>query len=120
MIKLIKDIPENVVGIEVTENVSKEEYDTTVVPKMDELANKEQEINYLIVVKTDISNFETGVWWDDFKMALKHFKKWHKIAIVSNREGIKKLTDIFGFAYPGNSKTFDLDEYQQALNWVAA
>jgi hypothetical protein len=49
MINFITELPEKVVGIEVTGNISKEEYDTKVVPRMNELAKRQGEINYLIV-----------------------------------------------------------------------
>jgi hypothetical protein len=119
MIKFIENLPADVVGVELTEEITKEEYDSTVVPKMTELAKQVGEINYLVVLKSSISQLEAGVWWDDFKMAFSHFKKWHKIAIISDQSTIRTLTDIFGFAYPGESKTFDLDQYNKAVSWVS-
>ena len=119
MIKFISELPEKVIGIEVTGNISKEEYDTKVVPRMNELANRHGEINYFIVLKTDITAFDTGVWWDDFKMALNHFTKWNKVAIVTDHEVIKTITHMFGFAFPGEHKTFKLSEYDTALSWVS-
>jgi hypothetical protein len=120
MINFINELPEKVVGVEVTGNISKEEYDTKVVPRMNELAKRQGEINYLIVLKTDITGFDAGVWWDDFKMALNHFTKWNKVAIVTDHELIKAVTHLFGFAFPGEHQTFKLAEYDEALNWVSA
>jgi hypothetical protein len=119
MINFINHLPEKVIGIEVTSDITKEEYDVKVVPKMNELANTQGEINYLIVLKTDISAFDAGVWWDDFKMALNHFTKWDKVAIVTDHEMIKTVTHLFGFAFPGEHKTFKLAEYENALTWVS-
>lgn len=73
-----------------------------------------------MVVKTDIANLGVGVWWDDFKMAIKHFSKWNKIAIVSDHDLIKKLANIFGFAYPGEARGFKLNQYDEAYNWVSS
>ncbi|MBK0378094.1 SpoIIAA family protein [Mucilaginibacter segetis] len=119
MIQLINNLPDNVVGFEVTGEVTKEQYEATIVPRMDELAKRQGEINYLIVIKTDLTAFTPGVWFDDFKMALKHFSKWDKIAIVSDQDAIQKLTSIFGFAFPGDSKDFSLSEYDEAVSWVS-
>ena len=120
MINFINDLPEKVLGIEVTSDISKEEYDTKIVPRMNELATGQGEINYLIVLKADISAFDAGVWWDDFKMALNHFTKWNKVAIVTDHEMIKTVTHLLGFAFPGKHQTFKLSEYNEALNWVSA
>jgi hypothetical protein len=119
MLHIIENLPRNVVGIEVSGEVTKEEYDETIVPRIDTLAEQQGEINYLLVIKTDISAFSTGVWWDDFKMAIKHFSKWNKIAIVTDQQGIAKFTDMFSFAHPGEPKSFKLDEYDKAVNWVS-
>jgi len=120
MINFINELPENLVGIEVTGEISKEEYDAKVVPRVKELANCQGEINYLIVLKTDITGFDAGVWWDDFKMALNHFTKWNKVAIVTDHEMITTVAHLFGFAFPGEHKTFKLAEYDKALAWVLA
>lgn len=120
MINYINALPEKVVGIEVTGDVSKEEYEGKVVPRMKELAGRQGEINYLIVLKTDITAFDAGVWWDDFKLALNHFTKWNKVAIVTDHEMITTITHLFGFAFPGEHQTFKLAEYEEALNWVSA
>lgn len=119
MIKLIKGLPENVLGIETEGEISKEDYDRLVLPMMDQIAKRKDEINYLVVLKTSVTDFSAGVWWDDFKLALKHFSKWNKIAIVTDQDSIKKITDIFGFAFPGEPKGFKLNEYDEAIKWVS-
>jgi hypothetical protein len=53
-------------------------------------------------------------------MALNHFTKWNKVAIVTDHELIKTVTHLFGFAFPGEHQTFKLAEYDEALNWVSA
>lgn len=119
MIKLIQNLPANVLGIETEGEISKEDYDRVVVPKMNELANLKGEINYLVVLKTSVAEFSAGVWWDDFKLAIRHFSKWNKIAIVTDHDSIKKITDLFGFAFPGDPKGFKLSDYDEAVKWVS-
>lgn len=119
MLHIIENLPRHVVGIEVTGEVTKDEYDSVIVPRIHSLAEQQGEINYLVVIKTDINAFSGGVWWDDFKMAIQHFSKWNKVAIVTDQQGITKFTDLFSFAFPGESKGFKLDEYDKAINWVS-
>ena len=119
MIELIKNLPANVLGIETEGEISKEDYDRVVVPKMNELANRQGEINYLVVLKTSVAEFGAGVWWDDFKLAIKHFTKWNKIAIVTDHDSIKTITNLFSFAFPGDPRGFKLSEYDEAVKWVS-
>lgn len=119
MIAFLHDLPAGVVGIDLKGEVTKEEYDR-VYPEVEKMAETKDEINYLIKVETPLKNITAGVWWDDFKLALKHFRKWRKIAIVTDEKAIDTLADTFGFAYPGESRTFTLAQYQDAVNWIAA
>lgn len=118
MIEFINGLPSNVVGISLTGEVTKVEYDR-VYPEVEKLAEEKGEINYLVKVNTSLKNITAGVWWDDFKLALKHFSKWKKIAIVTDEKVIDNLADTLGFAYPGESKTFSLAAYDEAVDWVS-
>lgn len=119
MIKFLKDLPANVTGIELTGEITKAQYDE-VFPEIDRLAKREGEINYLVKLNTPLKNITAGVWWDDFKLAMRHFSKWHRMAIITNDKVIDKLADIFGFAFPGEAKTFGMAEYTEAVTWVSA
>src|ERR1700756_976585 len=110
MIEFLNDMPQNVVGIGLKGEITKEQYDE-VYPEVERMAGRQDKINYLIRIETPLKNITAGVWWDDLKLAIKHFSKWHRIAIVTDEEVIDKLADIFGFAYPGESKTFNLEQY---------
>lgn len=118
MIAFLKDLPANVTGIELTGEVTKAQYDE-VFPEIDRLAKREGEINYLVKLNTPLKNLAAGVWWDDFKLALKHFSKWHRIAILTDEKVIGQLADVFGFAYPGEVKTFGMTAYGEAVTWVS-
>lgn len=118
MINIITGLPDNVAGVELIGEVVKKEYDQ-VYPEVEKLSKREGGINYLVVVKTKFSNITLGVWWDDFKLAMKYFSKWNKIAIVTDEEDIRTMANTFDFAYPGEVKTFKISGYQEALAWVS-
>lgn len=118
MITFLKELPANVTGIELSGEVTKAQYDE-VFPEIDRLAKREGAINYLVKMSTPLKNVTAGAWWDDFKLAMKHFSKWHRIAIVTDDKVIDRLTDVFGFAYPGEAKTFTPAQYHEAVTWVS-
>jgi hypothetical protein len=119
MIEFLNNLPGRVIGVILSGEVTKEQYDR-VYPRIEELAKSEGEINYLVKVATPLKNITAGTWWDDFKLALKHFSKWRKVAIVTDEKMIDQLADALGFAYPGESKTFSLSQFDEAVKWVAA
>jgi hypothetical protein len=119
MLQFINDLPDHVVGIRATGEVTKEDLDTVLIPKIDELVKRQGEINYILVLQTPVQNFTAGAWWDDLKVGLKHFTKWNKIAIVTDQKAVEKFTDVFSFTIPGESKGYDLSELDEAVKWVS-
>jgi hypothetical protein len=52
-------------------------------------------------------------------MGLHHFKAWKRTALVTDIGWMIHATDLFGWLTPGETKTFSLDEQEQAIRWVA-
>jgi len=119
MLQFINDLPPHVVGIHAIDEVTKEDMNTVLIPKLDELVAKQNEINYLLVLETNVSNFTAGAWWEDFKLGLKNFTKWNRIAIVSDQKAVELFSDVFKVFIPGKSKGFPLSELQDAVTWVS-
>jgi hypothetical protein len=119
MLQFIKDLPDHVVGIRATGEVNKEDYERVLIPRMEELVKRQGEINYLLVLETDVQNFSLAAWFEDFKLGLKNFKKWEKVAIVTDQKGVERLTDISGHFIPGESRGYKLSELNEAIEWVS-
>src|SRR6478735_9181109 len=95
MLQFINDLEPHVVGIHAIGEVTKEDLEKVLLPRIDELVARQGEINYLLVLETDVSNWTAGAWWDDIKMGLKNFTKWNKIAVVSDQKGVQWFTNAF-------------------------
>jgi hypothetical protein len=118
MLQFIRDLEPHVVGIHAVGEVTKEDIETVLIPRIDDLVKRQGEINYLLVLETDVKNFTVGAWWDDLKLGLKNFTKWNKIAIVSDQKGVEWFSDAFRFFIPGKSKGFSLDQLDEAVKWI--
>jgi len=119
MLRYINDLPKHVIGIHAVGEVSKEDYEKVLIPRMEELVARQGEINYLLILETEVGNFTAGAWWDDFKLGLKHFTKWNKIAIVTDQKMVEWLSDAFTVFIPGKSKGFPMSELDAAIKWVS-
>ena len=118
MLQFINDLEPHVVGIHAVGEVTKEDMETVLMPRIDELVKRQGEINYLLVLETDVKNFTLGAWWDDLKLGLKNFTKWNKIAVVSDQKGVEWFTNAFKYFIPGKSKGFSLSELDEATKWI--
>lgn len=119
MLQFINDLPPHVVGIHAVGDVTKEDIDTVLLPRLEELAAREGEINYILVLETSITNFTLAAWWEDFKIGIKNFTKWNRIAVVTDQKAVEWFSDAFKFLIPGKSKGFPLSQLDKAVEWVS-
>lgn len=119
MLQLINDLPPNVAGIHAFADVTKTEYENALIPLLNGLLKKNRTINFILVLETDIKDFEAGAWCGNVKIGLKYFFKWNKVAVVSDQKGVHGFSDLFRYIIPGKYKSFPLDQIDKALIWVA-
>jgi hypothetical protein len=119
MLELMTEMPAHVVGIHATGDVTKDDYEKVLVPKIDELAKRQGDINYLLVLDTDVQNFSAASWLEDFKLGIKHFTHWNRIAVVTDQKGVAWFTDVFRFFIPGTAKGFTADQLDEAKKWIS-
>ena len=119
MLQFIKDLPSHVVGIRATGEINKEDYEKVLIPRMEELAKRQGEIDYLLVLETDLQNFNAAAWFEDLKLGLKNFTRWRKVAIVTDQKSVIWFSDMFDHLIPGHSRGFQLSELNEAIEWVS-
>ncbi|WP_394758722.1 STAS/SEC14 domain-containing protein [Flavobacterium sp.] len=119
MIHHLQDLPKNIVGFKAVGEITEKDFSDTVMPKVKELIDKTDKLNYLLVLETSLSKFTIGAWMKDALMGIKHLTKWNRVAIVSDIEAIRNFTNFFSYLIPGEFKGFEHKELQQAIDWVS-
>ncbi|MBC7935502.1 MAG: STAS/SEC14 domain-containing protein [Rhizobacter sp.] len=119
MISIIKNAPENVAAFTATGDVNKDDFEHTVIPHVKAIVDLHGELNYVLNLDTDISNFTMGAWLQDALLGINNITKWNRAAIVTDKEGIIKFTEIFSVIMPGQFKGFDKAELEKAINWAS-
>jgi hypothetical protein len=119
MLQLINDLPPHVVGIHAFADVTKVEYENALIPLLDAFLKKSMKINFILVLETDIKNFEPGMWCGNVKIGLRYFFKWGKLAVVTDQKGVCGYSDLFKYVIPGKFKSFPLDQIDTAIRWVS-
>lgn len=120
MLQLMKDVPQHVIGVRALGNVSKDDYEQTLVPAIEKAVKEDGELNLLMAIETDISHFTYGAWMQDAKVSLKHFGKWNKVAIVTDQKAIEKISPVMSFLSPAEVKGFPVSDIELAKTWLAA
>jgi hypothetical protein len=118
MIKIIPDLPSNVIGFEVSGNVTAEDYETVLMPAVEAASSRDRKLRLLYHIGPGFEKFELGAMWDDAKVGLQHYSSWYKIAVVSDAGWIRTSIKVFGFAFPGHVRTFSNAEMNEAIGWL--
>ena len=119
MLKLIYDLPPQVVGMHAYADVTEQEYEGALIPLFNDVINKNRRISFLLVLETDIKNFASGAWCGNVRIGLKYFFKWNKIAIVTDQRGVLGYSDLFKYIVPGKFKCYRLDQLDSAIKWIS-
>ncbi len=117
MIQIIS-APDNVVAFRAIGEVTKEDYQNTVIPAVEKLVKQIHEINFLLVFDNDIKNFTMDSLMEDEMVELKNFSKWNRAAIVSDSKKVIDSTNGFTHSTPGEFRGFKKKDFNKALNWV--
>ena len=73
MLKPINNLLPHVAGIHATGDVTESAYEEVLIPMLDKLVEENGKISFLLVLETDIENFEPGLWCGNRKIGLKYF-----------------------------------------------
>ncbi|GJM14971.1 MAG: STAS/SEC14 domain-containing protein [Thermodesulfobacteriota bacterium] len=123
MLEPIEGLPDNAVGFTAKGNVTAEDYETVLIPTVEDKLKLHEKVRLLYHLGEEFERFEAGAMWDDAKVGLAHITDWEKIAIVTDVNWIQQAGKIFGFAIetmsvPGDVKVFHNDELEEAIKWI--
>lgn len=119
MIEVIPGFPPNVAAFNATGKITGRDYDEIINPLVKKIYDECGKINYLLVIKTSLENYNFEAWLKDAILGFVYFTEWKKIGIVSNKRSIKNFTDIFGKLLPGCTKGFMMEDLNTAKEWIA-
>jgi hypothetical protein len=119
MIEQIPDLPDNVIGFTASGTVTANDYESIIIPAIEELFARKGKARFLYHLGEDFTGFEGAAMWDDTKLGLKHLSGWERMAIATDVEWIRVALRVFGLAIPGHVRVFHNNELAEAKRWVS-
>jgi SpoIIAA-like len=119
MIEVIKGMPSHVAAFRATGTVSGKDYREIINPFVKKVAEDTGKICYMLILKTELKNYTLGAWVADGFLGLRHFSKWKKLAIVTDKKSIRNFTNTFGFLIPCPTKGYLMEDLEKATRWVS-
>lgn len=120
MLEKMSDVPESVLGIRGSGDVTGDDYRNVMIPAVTEALQRQEKIRLLYILGEDVSAFSAGAVWQDTKTGVGHYTKWEKMAVVTDKDWIRHSINIVGHLIPGQVKGFTLEEEALARSWVAS
>ena len=119
MIEVLHGFPGHVTAFRATGKVTRDDYYNVINPYVKNVATTFGKINYMLILNTELKNYSIGAWIEDGLLGFRHFSKWKKLAIVTEKDSIKKFTNTFGIFIPCPTKGFKMEELPLAKKWIS-
>ena len=119
MIERIPGLPGNVLGISASGTVTAADYESIVIPAVEEMLKQHDKLNLLYHLGPDTKGFEMGAVWDDARVGWGHYAAWDKIAVVSDIEWIRGLAAAMDYLFPAYVRVFHDTELEDAKTWIS-
>ena len=117
MFRFIDGMPRNVVAIEATGKVTHEDYQNTLIPRVEAMLSKGP-IRMLYVIRKEFTGFELEALWDDGNLGLKHWRDFSHIAIVADQMWLRAAVSMFMPFFHGEVRMFGLSQLPAAKDWI--
>ena len=123
VIETLSDLPAGVIGFKASGKITRDEYHELMKP-IYELLEQGGPVNLLFVIADDFSGLELAALGEDMRAAgsvgLKHRSAWKKMALLTDKDWIRRGAAGFGWLAPGDFRVFDQDQLAEATGWLAA
>jgi SpoIIAA-like len=119
MIRLLRDMPDGVLGLEAVDDVEREDYENVVVPAIEQAISRHGKVRLLYVLGPEFDDYEGGAAWEDLKLGVKHPTRFERIAVVTDARWARPAMKVFSVLWPGKARAFPLAERSAATSWAA-
>ena len=119
MIELLPELPENVVGVRASGTVTAGDYESVLIPAVEEAVKQHGPVRLLYIMDCSIRDFSVGAMWDDAKLGFQHLQDFERIAVVTDDHLVRGMIGAFHFAMPKYLRLFQIGEESAATAWLA-
>jgi len=120
VIKMMDNLPANVIGFEAVGEVDAGDYKSTLDPAVDAALQTHDKLRLVYVLGEQFGGYTGGAMWEDTKLGIGHWGAWEKIAIVTDSEWVENGIKAFGWMVPGEVKTYSTAALDDATEWASA
>jgi hypothetical protein len=118
MIETYSDVPPGIDAVRAVGTLSREDYESVVVPMLDAAAREGRGLRFLCVVDEEFRGLTPDGAWADVKLGLAAMRNLEGCAVVSDLAWVRDATALAGFFLPGHVRVFRASERDEAVRWL--
>ena len=118
MLTVIEGLPDEVIGIRITDKLRAEDYEQQLIPLVNEKLERHRKLDLLCCIDGEWQGMEAGAVWQDLRLGLGRIGHWARLAIVSDIAWMDRSIKLFGVFSPGELRHFSSADYAAARDWV--
>jgi hypothetical protein len=119
-IEALENFPDNFVAFQCNGQVTKVDYETVFVPRVEAALRTHDEIRIYYRIGSEFTRFDPGAVWEDFEVGVGHLWQWEKAAVVTDVDWIETTMKVFGILIPCEIRIFPISEASVAQDWIVA
>ena len=120
MIEQLQGFPDNVLGFACHGHVTREDYDTVLVPRVEKALESHDKIRLYYEVASDFEGIDPAAAWEDAMVGIRHPTRWERFAVVTDVDWIARAVKFFGFLVPGEFRVFPVADAARAREWIVS
>jgi hypothetical protein len=117
-LQLIGGLPDGVIGLEASGEVSADDYTEVLNPALDAEMEDRGAVRLLYVLGEQFEGFTGEAMWEDAKTGASHAATFERVAVVTDHVGYRAAIVAFGWLMLGDVQEFALHERDDAIAWV--
>ena len=118
MLQIIKDLPDNVLGVSAEGKITAKDYETVLIPALEEKLKTHKSFRLLYHLGAGFTGIDFGAMIDDAKIGFKHISELERVALVSDHQMINTFARFFGHLMSCESRVFSDQELEEAKKWI--
>lgn len=119
MIQVLDGMPDGVVGFTASGKLTTDDYAKVLVPAIEAASADSGKIRILLDFTGSFDGLEAGAVWEDFRMGVRNFSAWERMALVTDHKWMRDGLTMFSWAMPGEARAFPATERETAIEWLA-
>lgn len=118
MIETLTGLPEGIDGFRPVGTVTREDYETDVVPVLDQAATEGRRLRVVCVVGPEFTGLAPTAIWEDVRVGLRTLRRTDGCAVVTDTGWVRESSRLAAFLMPCPVRVFTGDDLAGAVDWL--